>query len=286
VQGDGEAFDSRVFGLADRWEQLPAEEGAAGPPGPGQTIADITAKSEGLSVGDTVTLSPAGVELEVIGFTRDRRYVMAPAFYVDMTTWEQIHLAVSLGPQKNGGAVQPGTPLVDDFSGSASVAAVTLGGGTTEEFAARLGARFEAATPREAALAGNGMPVMVLAVDAIQIFSLVLGALVIGIFFYVTTLHKSTQLAAVKALGASNGYLYRQLLTQILLLVTAAAAFGTLLALGAGASMPPTMAFDLSPGRWAFTLFAVYLMALVGSLFSLRGILSIDPATALDRGEH
>jgi ABC-type antimicrobial peptide transport system permease subunit len=50
--------------------------------------------------------------------------------------------------------------------------------------------------------------------------------------------------------------------------------------------MPPTMAFDLGPDRWALTLVAVYGMALVGSLFSLRGILTIDPATALDRGEH
>jgi putative ABC transport system permease protein len=280
------SFDSRVFGLAERWEQLPAVEGRGGRPQPGETIADVTAQNEGVALGDKVRLSPAGVELEVVGFTRDRRYVMAPAFYVDMATWEQIHLAVSLGRQPEAESGAAADSLAESFRGSASVAAVTLGGGTPEELAARLEPRFEAATPSEAALAGNGMPVMVLAVDAIQIFSLVLGALVIGIFFYVTTLHKSAQLAAVKALGASNGYLYRQLLAQILLLVTVAAAFGTILALGAGASMPPTMAFDLGPDRWALTLVAVYGMALVGSLFSLRGILTIDPATALDRGEH
>lgn len=288
VEGENGSFDSRVFGLAARWEQLPLVEGRPGPPRPGEVIADVTARNEGLSVGDTVRLSPARKELEVIGFTQDRRYVMAPALYVSMETWEEIHLAVSLGrPSAAAGEAAPGGTLADDFRGSASVAAVGLEGGVSAaDLDGRLGAAFEAATPADAALAGNGMSVMVLAVDAIQIFSLVLGALVIGIFFYVTTLHKSAQLAAVKALGASNAYLYRQLLIQIMLLVTAAAAFGTLLALGAGASMPPTMAFDLSPARWGLTLAAVYGMAVVGSLFSLRGILSIDPATALDRGEH
>jgi hypothetical protein len=30
----------------------------------------------------------------------------------------------------------------------------------------------------------------------------------------------------------------------------------------------------------------VFAMAYLGSLFSLKSILAIDPATALDRGEH
>jgi ABC-type antimicrobial peptide transport system, permease component len=141
-------------------------------------------------------------------------------------------------------------------------------------------------TPEEAALAGNGMPVMILAVDGIQIVSLVIGALVIGVFFYITTLHKTAQIAAIKALGASNGYVYRQLLLQITILVTVAAGVGVALALGAGSSMPPTMAFDPQADRWLVSLAAVYAMAYLGSLFSLRSILKIDPATALDHSGH
>jgi ABC-type antimicrobial peptide transport system permease subunit len=50
--------------------------------------------------------------------------------------------------------------------------------------------------------------------------------------------------------------------------------------------MPPTMAFDVKPASWALALLGVYAMAVVGSLFSLKGILNIDPAAALDRAEH
>lgn len=274
----GEAsIDAQVFGLGDRWDQLPVVEGRGGPLTDGETIADASAKNEGMALGDTVRLSPAGKELTVVGFTRDRRYVMAPAFYVDMATWEEVHLASTVGRQ----------PSLESFHGSASVAAVILEPGVTpDDVRQELSGSYQVAVPRDAALSGNGMPVMVLAVNAIQGFSLVLGALVIAIFFYITTLHKSGQLAALKALGASNGYLFRQLVLQILALVTLATVLGTLLATGAGASMPPTMAFDPQPGRWGLAVVAVYVMALAGSLFSLHTILRADPATALNRAEH
>jgi ABC-type antimicrobial peptide transport system permease subunit len=46
------------------------------------------------------------------------------------------------------------------------------------------------------------------------------------------------------------------------------------------------MAFDPGVARWGVSLITVYVMAFLGSLFSLRNILGIDPATALDRAEH
>jgi putative ABC transport system permease protein len=309
VRVGDEAFDARVFGLGDRFGQLPIVEGRGGVPGPGQAIVDVTAKAEGIEVGDTVALSPTGRELTVIGFTENRRFVMAPAFFVDMATWEDLYLASTVGSGSGDGEDASATTVADGttdmspdastqagadlstgaagYTGSASVVAVALvEGAYPEDLAAELGGRFEVVTPEDAALSGNGMPVMVLAVNAIQVVSLVIGALLIGVFFYITTLHKTVQLAAVKALGGSNVYLARQLLLQITVLVTIAAAFGTLLALGAGASMPPTMAFDPGVDRWLLTLAAVYAMAYLGSLFSLRSITAIDAATALDQAEH
>ncbi len=135
-------------------------------------------------------------------------------------------------------------------------------------------------------MAGNGMSVMVLAVDGIQVVSLVIGALVIGVFFYVTTLHKTGQIAAIKALGASNGYVCGQLILQVTILVAVAAVIGILLALGLGGAMPPAMAFEPQAQSWLTSLVAVFLMGYLGSLFSLRAILAVDPASALNRAEN
>jgi putative ABC transport system permease protein len=291
AESDGEVFDARVFGLEGGFDQLPLVEGRV-PTGFGEAIVDETARANGIGLGDTVEMSPAGGSLTIVGFTRDRRYVMAPVFFVDMPTWRDVYTAsvVGRGPAEpiDPPPDVPGSDSdLDPQTAVASIAAVSLEQGVTvTELAALLGDDYEVVTTDEAARSGNGMPVMILAVNGIQVVSLLIGALVIGIFFYITTLHKTAQIAAVKALGASSSYLYRQLLVQIAVLVTVAAILGIALALGAGASMPPAMAFDPQVGRWTISLLAVYLMALLGSLFSLRSILGVDPATALDRGEH
>ncbi|MDO8847109.1 MAG: ABC transporter permease [Coriobacteriia bacterium] len=280
-----EPFDVRVIGLGDRLDQLPIVEGT-GEIGTGETVMDITAKLEGIELGDTVTLTPVETELTVVGFTENRRYVMVPTLFVSLDTWEQLHVASVLGRvEEEGGADAAGAAQMEaEFAGSASVAAIELtDDASLEDVQAEFGDAYTLASPEEAARAGNGMPEMILAVGGIQWVSIIIGALLVGVFFYITTLHKTGQIAAIKAIGASNAYLYRQLLLQITILVAVATAFGIVVALGAGAGMPPMMAFDPDLGRWAVAVLAVFGMAYVGSLFSLRSILKTDPATALGR---
>ncbi|MDY0087359.1 MAG: ABC transporter permease [Coriobacteriia bacterium] len=288
VDSADQPFDARAFGLGGEFEQLPIVKGS-GLPGPGEAVIDISAEDNGVRIGDVVHLTPIDEELKVVGFTEGRRYIMMPVLYVDLPTWERIYVATALGRMSE----QPGEQLPDlnrmteQVSGGASIAAVHLDQDTTvEEFAESLSGGFDVVTPAEAAMAGNGMPVMMLSVNAIQVVSLVIGALVIGVFFYITTLHKTGQIAALKALGASNMFVYGQLLMQITILVAVASAIGIAITLVTGSFMPPTMAFDLQPARWIVALVAIFGMAYLGSLFSLRSILGIDPATALDRGEH
>ena len=285
VSSTAEAFDARVFGLGGEIDQLPIVEGS-GDIGPDEAVVDVTAKLEGIELGDTVTLTPMDAELTVVGFTESRRYVMVPTFFVDLPTWEKLHVAAVLGrvEEEGGTSAVESAEMEAEFAGSASVAAITLEPGTTiEDVQAEFGEDFTLAPPVEAARAGNGMPEMILAVGGIQWVSIIIGALVVGVFFYITTLHKTGQIAAIKAIGASNAYLYRQLLLQITILVAIATLFGIVVALGAGAGMPPMMAFDPDPGRWAVAVLAVFATAYVGSLFSLRSILKTDPATALGR---
>lgn len=292
VDSAAQEFDARVFGLQGEFGQLPVVEGT-GEPGPDEAIVDVAAKTDGVRLGDELHLTPIDREVTVVGFTEGRRYVMAPVIYVDMDTWESIYIDSALGRMTSadsGEQVEPAQSegdvadrIAQSMSGGASIAAVRLEPGVTpEELADSLAGEFDVVTPEEAALAGNGMAVMVLAVDGIQWVSLVIGALVVGVFFYITTLQKSGQIAAVKALGASDAYMGRQLLLQVTILVSIAAVMGTLLALGTAAGMPPDMAIEPEAGAWALTLVSVYVAAYVGSLFSLVAILRIDPASALN----
>jgi putative ABC transport system permease protein len=283
-----EPFDIRVFGLGGRFDQLPIVEGS-GEIGPGETVLDESAKLEGIELGDTLQLTPVDAEVTVIGFTESRRYVMVPVAYVDLPTWEVMHLTSVLGRMEDegGASAEAIARMTAEFDGGATVAAVRLApGATMADVEEQLDGAYTLAGPGEAARAGNGMPEMILAVDGIQVVSILIGALLVGVFFYITTLHKTGQIAAVKAIGASNAYLYRELVIQITVLVAVATVFGTALALGAGAGMPPMMAFDPDPARWALAVAAIFGTAYVGSLFSLRSILRIDPAMALGRTDR
>ncbi|MDO8879555.1 MAG: ABC transporter permease [Coriobacteriia bacterium] len=282
-----EPFDVRILGLGDRFDQLPIVEGT-GEPGPGEAVVDVTAKLQGVELGDTLTLTPVNAELTVVGFTEDRRYVMVPALFVSLSTWEDLHVASVLGRvEDEGGAdAEAGARMAREFAGSASIAAIELEDGVSiADVEREFDGSYALATPADSARAGNGMPEMILAVGGIQVVSIVIGALLVGVFFYITTLHKTSQVAAVKAIGASNAHLYRELIIQITILVTVATVFGTALAIAAGAGMPPMMAFDPDPVRWATSVLAIFGTAYLGSLFSLRSILRIDPATALGRTE-
>ncbi len=280
-----EPFDVRVFGLGGRMDQLPITEGRA-ISGPGEAVIDATAELDGIEIGDTITLTPMDSVLTVVGFTEGRRYVMVPTVWVDLGTWEELHLASLLGREEEAetSSEMAAAGMEERFDGSASVAAVDLEPGVTiDDVQAELGDAYRVADVQEAADAGNGMPEMIMAVSGIQGVSVVIGALLVGVFFYITTLHKTSQIAAIKAIGASNAYLYKDLLLQITVLVAIATVLGTVLALGAGAGMPPMMAFDPDPRRWTVAVLAVFGTAYIGSLFSLRSILKIDPATALGR---
>ncbi|MHB1136653.1 MAG: ABC transporter permease [Coriobacteriia bacterium] len=285
VGSTDESFDVRVFGLGGRMDQLPIIEGRVASE-PGEAVLDATAELDGVEIGDTITLTPMDASLTVVGFTEGRRYVMVPTVWVDLKTWEELHLAALLGVGEDGEPVDDmaAAGMEEQFSGSASVAAIDLESGTTiEDLQRSFGDTYRVAGIQDAADAGNGMPEMILAVSGIQGVSVVIGALLVGVFFYITTLHKTSQIAAIKAIGASNAYLYRDLLLQITVLVSIATVLGTILALGAGAGMPPMMAFDPDPRRWAVAVLAIFGTAYIGSLFSLRSILKIDAATALGR---
>ena len=76
----------------------------------------------------------------------------------------------------------------------------------------------EAATPKETFNSIPGVRPQQNTANAIQGFALVIGATVIGVFFYVLTLQKMGQVGILKAIGASSWFVFRQLFVQVVLI--------------------------------------------------------------------
>jgi putative ABC transport system permease protein len=108
--------------------------------------------------------------------------------------------------------------------------------------------------------------------------------MVIGVFFYVLTLQKLPQIGVLKAIGATNWYVLRQLLVQALLVSLAAVAIAVPLSLLTQrllARSPDAVPIAFTPGTIVVTAVALMAAALVGSIVSARRVLSVDPIIAL-----
>ncbi|AZI58785.1 ABC transporter permease [Nakamurella antarctica] len=108
-----------------------------------------------------------------------------------------------------------------------------------------------------------------------------ISALVIGAFFTVWTVQRSGEIAILKAVGASTGYLLKDALGQALVLLLIGTTTGTALAAGIGALAGSTVPFVLSLGTLLFPAAVMIALGLAGAAISLRRVTTIDPLTAL-----
>ncbi|WP_436499925.1 FtsX-like permease family protein [Actinokineospora sp. HUAS TT18] len=108
-----------------------------------------------------------------------------------------------------------------------------------------------------------------------------ISALVIGAFFTVWTVQRGTEIAILKAIGASTGYLLRDALGQASALLIAGTAVGTAAAAGIGAAAASAVPFVLDPPTLLVPAALLVVLGLLGAAVSLRGVTTVDPLTAL-----
>ncbi len=121
-------------------------------------------------------------------------------------------------------------------------------------------------------------------VSALRVFGYLIGGLVIGVFFYVLTLQKVPQIGVLKAIGASNFFVFRQVLIQAFALALLGVAIAVPLAFAtdrALAQLPDAVPIAFTAGTYVTTSLLLVLMALLGALFSGRQVLKVDPIIAL-----
>ncbi len=221
-------------------------------------------ENAGLSVGDTLTIINRlqTYDFTILGEVREGYFFFQPVVYLLLDTLREVKY----------GTTDPGTPL-------ASIVLVKgrdLVGVKTDDY--------EIVSKQTAFANIEGVKGQQQTVEALRLFGFLIGALVIGIFFYVLTLQKVQQLGTLKALGASNRFLFGQMLLQVMtiivigVLISTAAAYGTYALLEQLPQAIP-IAFTLSTFLITSGLFIV--TGLIGLVFSLRKVGRIDPIIAI-----
>ncbi|MFN8515920.1 MAG: ABC transporter permease [Thermomicrobiales bacterium] len=231
-------------------------------------VVDEKLAQDGVALGDTLLVQPAGQELTVVGFTSGQTYSHAPVIYLSLDRWRGLRFA---SPGASGGIVDPISAIAVRANDAA--AGEIAGAVPGVEVVSRAVAVQQVPGYRE-----ESQTLLM-----IQGFLVVIAAFIIAAFFYILTLQKTAQFGVLKVLGASTSFLARDLLGQVVLLTLVGIALGAGLAFGVAAIMPRAIPFALASrliGIYGVTLLAV---ALGGTLISLRRIATTDALSAIGR---
>ncbi|MEV4060862.1 ABC transporter permease [Nonomuraea dietziae] len=213
----------------------------------------------GLKTGDTVQI--AGKDFTVAALGGEASYSHTPVAWIGIGEWERVG--------RQGGADTVATVLALHAGGKADLAAAD----------ARLGTTTVPLSDAPAAIGSfsseNG------SLQLMRGFLFAISALVIGAFFTVWTIQRRGDVAVLKALGASSGYLLRDALAQAVIVLLLGAGIGGATGAGIGALAEGTVPFVLSVATTVVPVVVMILLGAVGAALAIRKITSVDPLTAL-----
>ena len=139
----------------------------------------------------------------------------------------------------------------------------------------------EAATPGQTFNSIPGVSAQQGTANAIQGFGLAIGAMVIGVFFYVLTLQKVGQIGVLKAIGASSWFVFRQLLVQVFIISIIGIIVALPLTIVTVNILPSNVPLLVERDKMVFAAILLLATAVIGVLFSGRRIATVDPLIAL-----
>ena len=230
-----------------------------------------------LTIGDELTLKTIQgteeefFELKIVGITDSREYLYAPSIFVPLQVWEEIR------PQAN--------PDPNRIVTVANVAAIQFEPGVdVREMAGLIELQIdevELADLETSIRAIPGYSAQQSTLGLTNGFTFLIGVLVIGGFFQIQTLQKIPQIGVLKAIGTPTRDVSAAVIIQIVLVNAIGVLFGTVVALGLGAALPPDI-----PAIFNLNTISVYMIILLaigplGGLISVRSASKVEPLLAL-----
>lgn len=208
-----------------------------------------TADDLGVRVGNTVTVG--GTLLRVAGIGDTGMFAHTPIGYTTVDTWRGL-------------------------SHGQSVGAVVLDRQAPELPSGTMSLPMSKAT---SAVPGFGSEHGSL--QAMQGLLLAISALVVGSFFTVWTAQRLRQLAIVRAMGASRGYLLRDGLGQAALVLVIGEAVGAALGAGLAMAVSAVVPISLTFVGVALPVTAMAVLGAAGAALAIRKVAVVDPLVAL-----
>lgn len=235
-----------------------------------EVIVNDTLKDKGFQIGDTLTFEGTTETVTIIGFVENETYNHVPVIFAPIEKWRAIQFAA---PGSDHGVEDP-------------VNAIMLQGNKID--ASTLNDHYTDTEVVTKSAAVQGMPGYVEESGTIMMmlaFLLAISAFVLAVFFFVLTLQKSNQFGILKAIGASNSFLGKAIVSQVFLLSLVSIVVGILLTYGTALILPEGMPFTLDVKLVVIYAVILLVISVLSSLVSVRKITKIDPLQAIGRVE-
>ncbi|NUL48090.1 ABC transporter permease [Cellulosimicrobium funkei] len=248
-----------LMGLEDGSRLVPGgPDGADGTLADGALISRTAAEQLGVGAGGEVSVN--GRTVPIGGTIEDRWYSHTPVLYLPLDTWA----AVTHAPEDTSTVLVTGTGHDAGHAPSAAGQTTTV------------------ATDVDGALAAlpaysseNGSLVMM------QAFLYGISALVIAAFMAVFTLQRTRDIAVLKALGATTGWVVADALTQAGLVLLAGAAVGGALGLGGISLAAGVVPVQVDAAAVAVPVAVTVALGLAASVAAVWRTCRVDPLVAL-----
>ncbi len=270
---NGTPVDLTLFGIEPGSFLEPAAAEGTALSGENTVIVSNTARDEGVKLGDTVTVDRLGTDLTVVGFTSDQRtFGHVDVAYVPLSTWQQIHAGTKAGE----------APRADAYNEGSVIAIQGVDGVLPDLSAGDAAAGTASKTLTESFESSPGYSAEMMTMTMIKAFLYAISALVVGAFFTIWTVQRSREIAVMRAMGASTGFLLRDGLMQAVIVLVASVLTGVAVGLGLGSLLTGSgMPFALEAGPVVSGAALLTVLGLAGAVVAIARISSVDPLAAL-----
>jgi putative ABC transport system permease protein len=214
-----------------------------------------------LQAGSRATVG--GIELTVAAVVPDQWYSHTGVVWTTLGDWRKL-------------------AHVTGSDAAATVIAVTAADGQTPDVEAADAAAGTVSATREASFQAlgsykseNGSLLLM------QAFLYGISALVIVAFLTVWTVQRTRDVAVLKALGGSSGYVLKDAMVQATIVLLAGAAAGGTAGVAGGALAAGAAPFLLTPQTTLLPMAGIVVLGLAGAALAVRSITRVDPLLAL-----
>ncbi len=246
-----------------------APDGVPDAPAYGQAWADESIKADGVEEGMVIEVGPARTPIEIVGFVKDTNFNGQSSLWASPDTWRDTLSAnrpdAQLGPDVFQALIVRGD-----------------GDGLPDAIDAATDGATDSYTVSGAVDAIPGVTEQQGTFNQIIGVTVAIALVVIGLFFALLTVERTSLYGVLKALGARSSTIFAGLVAQAVVVTTIAAAIAGALVVLLDVLLPPgSLPLLVTPARILLSFGLLLVAAVLGCSFSLRRVLRIDPASAI-----